>query len=306
MKRQLKALSATLLITALTSFSAIGQQTKINLGYVPASDFLPALIAKDKGFFEKRNLDVTPTRILLAPNVAASIVSGSLQIGMSTGPILMSSVEAGLNLVAVAGASRFTKDNSMVSLVARSGLKVTNAADLRGKKVGVPGFNSFLHVIFQKWLIDNKVQPSQVHMVEASFPQMKDLLKGGTLDTAISIEPFRARILGDQTGVKVADFVGEVNPDILAAFWIADADWANKNRSAVLAFREALKEAIAFALKNPEDAKAVELKYLTVVSPVVPSYTADVSPADFEFIGKATRDLGMLRKPVEVNKLVWK
>src|SRR6185436_3892352 len=97
---------------------------------------------------------------------------------------------------------------------------IANAGDLRGKKVGVPGLRSFLHVMFQKWLLDNNVQLKEVNMVEAAFPQMKDLLAAGTLDAAIAIEPVRSRILSDSTGFKVADFVGEVNPDVLAAFYV--------------------------------------------------------------------------------------
>src|ERR671920_185429 len=87
-------------------------QTKVNIGYSPAADFTPVFAAKDKGLFEKRGLDVTLTRIALASNIPAALVSASLQIGMGTGSMLVQTAEAGLGLVAITGASRFQKANS--------------------------------------------------------------------------------------------------------------------------------------------------------------------------------------------------
>ena len=290
----------------LAASPAMGQQTKLNVGYTPAADFVPTFVAKEKGFFEKRNLDVTLTRVQLASNVPSAIVAGSLQIGMGTAPMLLQTAEGGLGLVAINGVSRFVKSNSMVSLVARSGQNIANAGDLRGKKVGVPGLNSMLHVLLQKWLLNNKVPLNQVSMIEAPFPQMKDLLKGGTLDAVIAIEPFRARILSDATGFRVADYVTEVQDNVLAAFYMAKGDWASANPQVLRAFREAYAEAIAYCLRNPADAKAIEAKYLGVASPVVPTYSTEINPADLELFAGISRELGMLRQPVDVSKLIWK
>ena len=281
-------------------------QTKVNIGYSPAADFTPVFAAKDKGHFEKRGLDVTLTRIALASNIPAALVSDSLQIGMGTGSMLVQTAEAGLGLVALNGASRFQKANSVVSLVARTGEKIQKPEDFRGKKVGVPGLNSMLHVMFQKWLLDNKVPLNQVTMIEAPFPQMNDMLKGGTIDASIAIEPFRTRIVQANTGYRVNDYVTEIQDNMLAAFWMAKADWAKANPQAVKAFREAYDEALAWCVQNPDEAKALQVKYLGVPSPVIPSYSTQISAGDLELFEKAGRQVGMLRKPVDVRNLVWK
>jgi NitT/TauT family transport system substrate-binding protein len=294
------------LLAALLFALAASAQTKVNIGFSPAADFTPVFAAKDRGFFEKRGLDATLTRIPLASNIPAAIVSGSLQIGMGTGSMLVQTAEAGLGLVAITGASRVVKSNSVVSLVARSGESIKSAADLKGKKVGVPGLNSMLHVLFQKWLLDNKIPLAQVTMIEAPFPQMRDLLKGGTLDAAIAIEPFRARILSDNTGYRVADYVSEIQEDVLAAFWMTKSEWAQANPQAIRAFREAYEEALAYCVQNPEEARALQIKYLGFPSPVIPSYSTRLNAADLELFEKAGRQVGMLRQPVDVSKLVWK
>jgi NitT/TauT family transport system substrate-binding protein len=293
-------------LAALTMVQAVQAQTKVNIGYSPAADFTPVFAAKDRGFFDKRGLDATLTRIPLASNIPAAMVSGSLQIGMGTGSMLVQTAEAGLGLVAITGASRFQKANSVVSLVARSGESIKSAGDLKGKKVGVPGLNSMLHVMLQKWLLDNNVALAQVTMVEAPFPQMNDMLKGGTLDAAIAIEPFRSRIVSANTGYKVADYVTEIQDNMLAAFWMAKSDWAQANPKAIQAFRDAYEEALAWCLQNPDEAKALQVKYLGVPSPVIPSYSTAISAQDLELFERAGRQVGMLRKPVDVSKLVLK
>ena len=53
---------AALGLVAMAGPAALAQG-KINVGYVTASDFVPLLVAKEKGFFEKRGLDVEPKRI---------------------------------------------------------------------------------------------------------------------------------------------------------------------------------------------------------------------------------------------------
>ena len=296
----------TTLIGAALLAGAAYAQTKVNIGYSPAADFTPVFAAKDKGFFEKRGLDVTLTRIPLASNIPSAIVADSLQIGMGTGSMLVQTAEAGLGLVALNGASRFQKSNSIVSLVARTGEKIQKPEDFKGKKVGVPGLNSMLHVMFQKWLLDNKVPLNQVTMIEAPFPQMNDMLKGGTIDAAVAIEPFRARIVSANTGYRVADYVTDIQDNVLAAFWMAKADWAKANPQAVKAYREAYDEAVAWCMKNPDEAKALQVKYLGFPSPVIPSYSTEISPRDLEIFEQAGRQVGMLRKPVDVKNLVWK
>ena len=56
-------------------------QSKINAGYVTATDFVPLLIAKEKGYFANHGLDVEPKRIPIITNIPPALISGDLQIG---------------------------------------------------------------------------------------------------------------------------------------------------------------------------------------------------------------------------------
>jgi NitT/TauT family transport system substrate-binding protein len=302
---RLAAWLAAFLFGAVASVPSVAQ-TKITVGYVQTADSMPIRIAKERGFFEKRKLDVTLTPIALASNIPSAIMSNSVQIGMGTVPMLLQTNEAGLGLIAVGGMSRVTKQSNIVSLVGRTGVKIDNPGDLRGKKIGVPGFNSMMHVMLQKWLLDKGVQPSQVSMVEAVFPQMNDLLKGGTLDAVVVLEPFRTRIIGGNVGFKISDYITDVQDNVMAAMWMTKGDWANANGTALRAFREGYLEGIDWALKNQKEVKEMEAKILGAATAIVPAYDYDIRAADLELYARIGRELGMLKQPVDVNKLLWK
>lgn len=302
LKRFLRFIPA--LALSLVSTLSFAQPVKVNIGYIPAGDWLPALIAKDKGFFEKRNLDVTLTKVGIISNIPAAIMSGSLMIGASTATVLMDASDAGLGLVAVAGGTRFVKNPSIFSVVVRTGVKVATAKDLEGKRVGVPGLRSTGDVMFRKWLQDKGAQISKVSIVEASFPQMKDLLKGGTLDAVAVLEPFRSGIVADNTGYRIADYMAEVNPDMLGGVWVAQKQWADANPRAIPAFRESLVEAIEFLKNNTEEARAIELKYLGFKTPIMLPFSVPVNVADLDIWVKYARDVGYLTKPMDVSRMV--
>lgn len=118
------------------------QGTKLVLGYANATEFLPAFVAKDKGIFARHGLDVTMTAMPSSSLIPPALISGSIHMGIATPPNLVLAADAGLDLVATSGSARIVKSNTRVSLVGRAGLGIAKAEDLRGKKVGVPGFNS--------------------------------------------------------------------------------------------------------------------------------------------------------------------
>lgn len=281
-------------------------QTKVAAGYTAAGDFLPAFVAKEKGYFERQKLDVTLTRIALASTIPAALVANSIQIGIGTGAGLLQAVDGGLDLVAVSGAARQRRDNPTASLVVRKGITYAAPADLKGKKIGVPGLHSVMDVLVRKWLVDRGIAVNQVTIVEAPFPQMYDLLRSGTIDAVVVLEPFRSKILNDGTGTKVSDYAVDIKDNLLWSFWIATRSWVAANESAVRGFREGLAEGISFIKANPTEAKSIEAKYLGVAMPGFSSFDLALNPADFDDYVKISRELGFLRGNIDSVRLIAK
>jgi NitT/TauT family transport system substrate-binding protein len=301
--RSLALIGAMIVAVALPA--AAQAPKKVAIGYASASDFLPAFIGKEKGCFEKRGLDVTLTRIPIVSNIPPALVAGSLQIGMSTATVLLQAVDGGIDLNVVAGATRMLKDNPTISLVARKEAQIKSAADVKGKKIGVPGVNSVADVVFRKWLKNNGVNLNDVTFIETPFPQMNDLLRAGTVDGVLAAEPIRSRIVGSETGYRIPEeYYVAVSPDSILAFWIATAAWAKANPDVIAKFRDCLTEGLAFIKSSPEEAKAIEKQYLGFNTPIYPTMTTAAKPEDFQFFVALAREFGLVRKDVDVKTLV--
>jgi len=296
-------------IIAIAGFAAgvsSAQPVPVAVGYPPAADWLPALVAKDTGIFEKHGLDVSLSKIAIVSNIPAAIMSGSLNIGATTPTVLIDTSTSGLDLVAVAGATRFVKDPAIFSVVARGGVEVKTAKDLEGKRVGVPGIRSVADVLFRKWLIEKGADMSKVAIVEASFPQMKDLLKAGTIDAVPVLEPFRSAILSDGTGYRVSDYIAEVNEDILGVVWAGSRKWLDANPTVVPAFRQSLAEALDFIRDNPEKAREIEKKYLGFTTQLQVPYSLTLNPAEFDIYANMFKEVGFVDKAADTSGLIYR
>jgi NitT/TauT family transport system substrate-binding protein len=253
-RHALAAVSATLSAGAL-SLPARAQTTKIVFGYTAVTDFASVFVAREEGFFSKRNLDVEPKFVPINSTIPAAVQSDSLQIGGPTPSVFLQSVDGGLDHVVVAGGGMTSKTMTGIGLVARAGSGIRGAADCVGRKIGVPGLGAFLHVSFRAWLKQSGVDYAKVTFIEAAFPQHGDLLRGGSLDAVVTADPFMSRITDSGAGYVASyysTFLPDGQPTIVFA---ARRDWVAKNATAAKAFREAIVEAAAFMVKPGNDAK---------------------------------------------------
>lgn len=278
-------------------------QTAVNVGYIPNTDLLPTFIAKDKGFFDKRGLNVTLTRINLISNIPAALLSGSINIGMSTGPGFLQATEAGLDLVIPGGIARNTPGRSAASLVAGKDSGIAKAADMKGKKLGVPGLGSMMDLLTRKWLLNNNVDPKDVMLIETGFPQMADLLRGKQIDAVLVIEPFRSRIV-DEGGVRIMDFIDQVHRDLIMAFWVSERKWASQNIQHLKAFSEGVDEGLKVITDNEQEARAIETKYLGVNARLLPTYENKVSVEDLKFFQNLAKEFGLLKGSDDPAKFI--
>ena len=212
--------------------------------------------------------------------------------------------DGGLDLVTILGGTRARRTNPTISLIARTDSGIKTAADLRGKRVGVPGLSSVLDIVFREWLVQNKVDPKTVTIIEAPFPTMNAQLKGGTLDAVAAVEPFRSLMLKDGVGYKVADYFSAVKDGLSIVLYAATRQWAEANKPTIAALRASIVDAIAFIDQNPDKAREVEVAHLRVAGPTFASYDVGLDTTDLAYYATLTTDLGLLRQPADVAKYI--
>jgi NitT/TauT family transport system substrate-binding protein len=307
--RAVKTIVGMLAVAVLTSSVAHAQGGKIVLGYTGANDFLAAFVAKDKGFFEKRGLDVTLTRVANGSTIPPAMIGGSITVGGITPPLFMQADDNGLGLKILATASLQSSKNPTASVVVRNGVNINSPADFVGKRVGAPGLNSVMHAMFVRWLRAKNVDPSKVTFVEAAFPQFADLLKAGQIDAALPVEPFRSRIEQANIGKVFANFFTDIRDNALFSFYAVTGDWAAKNEKQAHAFRDALNEGLEYIRSNTEDAKKSQAAHLGLPPEVVSTlplatYETKVDPQEVQFWVQLSVDLGIISKPLELKDLI--
>lgn len=294
---------------AILMASATVAQTKVTLGYTGVADFTAAFVAKEEGYFKKHGLDVNLQLITLNSTIPAALQSDSIQIGGATPTVLLQAVDSGLDLVAVANATINDNKSKNPALMARAGSNIKSAQDLVGKKVGVPGIGAVLHVLIRRWITEKGVDYKKITFVETPFPQMNDLLKGGTVDAVVTADPFMSRIEQAAVGTVVS-YIGQDFPSGFSNILYASSrDWADKNPAAVKVFRESLVEAIAFAESEPQKTRAHIGKYIKLPPAVletlpIPRMMADLAPSRLRFWGESMRQQEMLRNEPNLSAVV--
>jgi NitT/TauT family transport system substrate-binding protein len=215
------------------------------------------MVAVDEGIFRKHGLDVEMTPIGINSNIPAAILSNSIQIGGPTSTVFLQAVDGGLDLVAIAGASVMNPtSNGNITAFVRNGISIKEPRDFVGKKVGAPGLNAFLHVLFVKWLVEKGVDPKSVNFVEVTFPTMSDIIKSGGVDAVLTAEPFVTRILNAGLGSVGARYAVELARTDPIIFYAASREWADKNAATIKKFREAIAESAHIVNSDREKASA--------------------------------------------------
>lgn len=302
----------TLLASALALPIAARAQaaTKLGVGFTTA-DSVSAFAAKDMGYFAQAGLDANLSYIAMNSNMPAALVSDSLQIGCVTTTVLLQAVDNGIDLVALAGTSSIGPENAAsYSLIVRTGVDYGKPADLVGKRIGVPGFGAIMHVLLVEWLRSKGVDTKGVQYVEATFVSMADMLKAGTIDAVLAIDPFTARIVGSGVGRVVGSFADNLPKQMPGLVYVATRSWAEAHRQAAQAARGAIVQGANYANANPDAARTMITNYTHVPAEVVahmhlPLSTPELPPDAFAWMIEVMRRQDLLRSPIDQARLLF-
>ncbi len=308
----LRTLLRTLAATALLVLpaSSVWAQ-KIVFGFSASTAFANAFVAANEGIFKKHGLDV---EMKLVPNSAttpAALMAGSLQVATPTAPNTMQAVDQGLDLVVISGGGYYTKGMEDVAIMVRPDSPIKTAKDFEGKRVSTPGLNAFLHVLFRKWMAENGGDYKKVTFTENAFAQSIDVLRSGQVDGILAVQPFLSRAQETNVGRVVAFYIAALEGEVQAGWHVASRKWADANPQQVAAFRAAIVEASALALKDPAIVRKANLVYIPFPAEVQakfpdPKFRPVITPDMVQTWNKIMQEQDMLKKPVDPTKLIYK
>jgi NitT/TauT family transport system substrate-binding protein len=237
-------------------------QARLRIAYTATSDWAACFSAREEGFFAARGLEVEMVLVSVSSAVPATLQSGSAQFGGTTPPSFLQAVDAGLDLIGVAGASVSAPGTQTAQVVVRAGSGISTPQGFEGRRVGTPGFGSVLDVLFRAWLAQAGVNLRRVTFVESAMPTQTEVLRGGTVDAVVSAEPFMGRMIREGIGQPIP-FINEVvPPDSLMTLYVAARSFATRHPEQLGAFRAAIEEGARFVEAEPERARAQMGRYI--------------------------------------------
>ena len=260
-ERRAAAVAAALVaVLALLAGCGGGEEPReLRLGYFPNITHGPALIGVEDGVFAERitAMPVRPAKFITGTEAVAAMLSGSLDASyMGMGPVITILSRAPDSLVVLDGVG---KSGSV--LVARRGLGIGSVGDLRGRRIGFPGFGNTqdlaLRIELRRAGLDTDRSDPDVRLVRIRNADLRTAFDRGALDAAIAPEPWASllvqeglaevllpstRIMDgrDPTTVLVADRrFAEANPEVIDQLVAA-------NREVVRLARDPVRVADAF------------------------------------------------------------
>lgn len=195
------------------------QQELVRLTFGNGWDALPALVALERGFFEREGLLVSSMNITSVQALANSLAGGSTDVAVlpQRTLLVLAAAEAPVKVVAMSGwGSRF-------DLVARKDLEgVKRVVDLAGKRIAV-GTGSEAHPALIRLLNANGMAPTDVRIVTLDADGLVKVLARRDAEAVCASGHFTDRIVAQGDGRyllkydKIVEAIGYVGARPLVA-----------------------------------------------------------------------------------------
>ncbi len=166
----------------------------VGLGYIPSVQFAQFYLADQAGYYRDAGLEVT-FQNKIDPELITLVGQGALDVGIADGTSVIPAVSQGIPVRYV-----FTVYADFPSIVfAKASSGIRTAADLKGRKIGIPGKYGSSWIQLQALLAGVGLTPDDVDVVP--FPDFGQLaaLQQGVVDAAtgfVNNEPVQMELAG--------------------------------------------------------------------------------------------------------------
>jgi NitT/TauT family transport system substrate-binding protein len=240
---------------------------------------LPQFVAQQEGFFTKRGIALSSISFSGGPAQIAAIVSGSLDVAVSSPTSLAQADQAGNTLAYFCGVdpNPTTAFLALPSSSLKPGTWKSVLRQLAGKSVGVQVSGGSEQVQAESALTQAGVNPSQVTFIPIGIgPPAEAAFLKGTVDLYEASFPQAQELLASHQA-KLLTTVGGTfpSPTVFKTFnygYFAEKTWIVTHQKLAAQFCAAIGDAVTF-MQKPKNLHAVERIISTQFS-VTPSVAA--------------------------------
>ncbi|MCS4484356.1 ABC transporter substrate-binding protein [Gleimia sp. 6138-11-ORH1] len=270
----LVTLTAGLLLTACTStgridtdkfdfqenetkpkVSADAQKVVIGLTYIPNVQFAPSYIAKEKGLFSE-NLQVELRHHGADEGLFNSLISGNEHIVIASGDEMLQARSNGLDVISVGSYYQ----QYPIKVIVKEDSAINSIADLKGKKVGLPGEYGANWFALQAALKEAKLDKKDLTIQSIGYTQLA-ALKSGQVDAVVGFtnnDSVQFRLAGEK--IKEIPLADKELP-LVSANIVTTAEYAKQNPEVIKEVLRALGKGMEKSVADPELAVEVTKLY---------------------------------------------
>lgn len=240
-----------------TSQEPPAELTKIRLpmGYIPNVQYAPFYVAADKGYFKEAGLEIEFDYKFETDGIAL-VGANQLPFAIASGEQVPLARAQGLPVVYVLSWWR----DYPVAVVAKKGSNIRQPADLKGKKVGLPGPFGASYVGLRALLEVAGLKETDISMDSIGYNQVEAL--AADQDQAVVVyannEPIQLRERGIEIDtMRVADYVSLASNGL-----ITNESTIAQNPDLVRRMVQAILKGIQDTIDNPDEAFEISKKYV--------------------------------------------
>jgi NitT/TauT family transport system substrate-binding protein len=304
------------LLTACTPQAASPAAEKLTdirlpVGYIPNVQFAPMYVAIDKGFFAQQGLNVSIDYSMENDNVAL-VGAGQLPFAIVSGEQVVMGRAKSLPVVYVmAWYHQFP-----VAVAAKKEQNIRQPADLKGKRIAIPGPYGASYVGFRALLYSAGLEEKDIHLDAVGFTQVEtiatDRADAGVI--YIANEPIQLEAQGYPVDViRVSDYL-----ELVANGLMTNEKTLQENPEMVRGMIRGLLLGIQYTIDHPDEAYEISKKHVETLAKAdekvqkqVLSTSIDLwktdrpgfsDPSAWENMNQLLAEMGWIEQPVDLSK----
>jgi NitT/TauT family transport system substrate-binding protein len=284
---------------------------KVPLGYIPNIQFAPLYVAVENGYFEAAGIEVE-FDYSFETDAVALVGADELQFAVVSGEQVLLARAQGLPVVYAAA----WYQQYPVAVVSKVEQGIVTPADLKGKKIGLPGLFGANYIGLDALLFSVGLTEGDVTLDSIGFNQVEALATDQ--EQAISVyaanEPVQLRAQGYELNeIRVADYVQLASNGL-----ITNEKTIAENPDLVRRMVSVLVKGLADTMANPEEAYELSKKHIPdltdadqpvqmqVLTRSIELWKTDrvgySDPRAWENMHELLLNMKLLSKPLDVSK----
>ncbi len=284
---------------------------KLPVGYIPNVQFAPLYVAIDKGYFKEAGIEIE-FDYSLETDAVSLVGANNLQFAVVSGEQVLLARAQGLPIVYVCA----WYQQYPVAVVSKVEQGIRSAADLKGKKIGLPGLFGANYIGLDAILFSAGLTEKDVTLDSIGFNQVASL--AADKDQAVSVyttnEPVQLAAQGYKLNeIRVADTLELASNGLITneQTIASDPDLVRRMTSAFL-------KGLADTIANPDEAYRISEKYVQNLSTQdqttqkeILSRTIELwktphpgfsDPKAWQNMQETLLKMGLLKQPLDVSK----